>query len=677
MKKFLLVYFTTFSFYFSFAQNVAINNDGAAPDASAILDVKSTAKGLLVPRMTASQKGSIVSPATGLLIYQLDGTAGFYYNAGTSGSPNWLQLPSGLASDWSINGNAGTNPATNFIGTTDNLPLNIRVNNQKSGGIDPILMNTSWGYQALYAPTGQYNTANGMFALTLTTSGSFNTASGHGTLFTNTTGSNNTAIGFQSLSSNGIGVSNTALGFHSLHSNTTGFNNTAGGVNTLRYNTSGIQNTASGVGALYANTTGDNNTAHGYAALNSNTTGYSNVAFGMAALFSSTTQSNLVAIGDSALFQNGSFLPDGVTAAATKNTAVGSKALNGNSGGYGNTAIGFEAGYSMGLAWNNTAVGTGAMRNASGFGAEGNVGVGLNALYNTKNLHNTGVGVSSLYNNNTGIRNTAMGHSSLNGNVDGQNNSAIGYGALSSNVAGDYNSALGAGANVTAPDLTYATAIGAGATVSQSNSIVLGQISTPTNVGVGVTAPQARLHLKSNSLGNANSSQLMLEEDGDDYTRLTMKNSNSIASGKYWDLGSYTNATNAAARLSFYYQGVGDILYLKGDGNATLMGTLTQLSDSRLKRNIAPIRSSLHRLMQIGGYQYQWKEKARDQNLQLGVLAQEVSKTFPELVKKDEKGVLSVNYSGLVPVLINAVKEQQTIIDGLEKRLAEIERKLR
>jgi len=61
------------------AQNVGINDDGSSPDASAVLDVKSISKGFLAPRMTAAQRNAIVSPATGLLVYQTNETAGYYY----------------------------------------------------------------------------------------------------------------------------------------------------------------------------------------------------------------------------------------------------------------------------------------------------------------------------------------------------------------------------------------------------------------------------------------------------------------------------------------------------------------------------------------------------------------------------------------------------------------------
>lgn len=76
----------------TFAQCVGINADGSTPDASAMLDVSSTANGFLAPRMTAEQKADITSPATGLLIYQTDAPAGYYYNSGTPALPAWVQL---------------------------------------------------------------------------------------------------------------------------------------------------------------------------------------------------------------------------------------------------------------------------------------------------------------------------------------------------------------------------------------------------------------------------------------------------------------------------------------------------------------------------------------------------------------------------------------------------------
>ena len=61
---------------------IGINNEN--PDASAALDITSTTGGLLIPRMTETQRDAISPAATGLMIYQIDGTAGFYYYNGSS-----------------------------------------------------------------------------------------------------------------------------------------------------------------------------------------------------------------------------------------------------------------------------------------------------------------------------------------------------------------------------------------------------------------------------------------------------------------------------------------------------------------------------------------------------------------------------------------------------------------
>ncbi len=65
------------------------------PDASAALDITSTTSGLLIPRITAAQRALIATPATGLMVYQTDGTAGFYYNSGTPVTPVWTLVQSG------------------------------------------------------------------------------------------------------------------------------------------------------------------------------------------------------------------------------------------------------------------------------------------------------------------------------------------------------------------------------------------------------------------------------------------------------------------------------------------------------------------------------------------------------------------------------------------------------
>ncbi len=68
---------------------VAINTDGSLPNNSAMLDVKSTAKGMLIPRMSAAERDAIVSPATGLMIFCIDNNY-YYSNKGIPATPNWV-----------------------------------------------------------------------------------------------------------------------------------------------------------------------------------------------------------------------------------------------------------------------------------------------------------------------------------------------------------------------------------------------------------------------------------------------------------------------------------------------------------------------------------------------------------------------------------------------------------
>ncbi|MBC8486623.1 MAG: type VI secretion system tube protein Hcp [Bacteroidetes bacterium] len=91
MKLIVTCLFSVIMVYSTIAQNVAISDDGTyTADNSAMLDVKSTSKGLLIPRLNSFEKDNIPLPAHGLLIYQTDGEEGFYYNNGTPSAPEWI-----------------------------------------------------------------------------------------------------------------------------------------------------------------------------------------------------------------------------------------------------------------------------------------------------------------------------------------------------------------------------------------------------------------------------------------------------------------------------------------------------------------------------------------------------------------------------------------------------------
>ncbi|MCS6981220.1 MAG: hypothetical protein NZM65_03385, partial [Flavobacteriales bacterium] len=135
MKKiFLFLALYIFFSSRSVAQGVGVNTDGSNPDPSAILDVKATDKGLLVPRVhltDVTSQSPITSPATGLLVYNTNPSVtggngvGFYVWLGSS----WSRLDMSNSGDWRLTGNAGTSPATHFLGTIDAQDLVFRTNN--------------------------------------------------------------------------------------------------------------------------------------------------------------------------------------------------------------------------------------------------------------------------------------------------------------------------------------------------------------------------------------------------------------------------------------------------------------------------------------------------------------------------------------------------------------------
>jgi hypothetical protein len=122
MRKGIILIFVVSVFALKVQAQTGIGT--TAPNASAKLEIASTDKGLLIPRMTSAQRGLISLPANGLLVYQTDGVIGFYVNSGTSASPSWLRINT----DWTKSGNdisytAGNISTTGALtgGTTSSL----------------------------------------------------------------------------------------------------------------------------------------------------------------------------------------------------------------------------------------------------------------------------------------------------------------------------------------------------------------------------------------------------------------------------------------------------------------------------------------------------------------------------------------------------------------------------
>lgn len=122
------------------AQSLAINTTGASANASSILDVSSTNKGILIPRVSltnTNDAATIPSPANSLIVYNTNAAMangqgiGVYFNYGTPASPSWTKF-SGVADNWYKSGNSSTSASVNFIGTTDFVDLVFRTNNTEA-----------------------------------------------------------------------------------------------------------------------------------------------------------------------------------------------------------------------------------------------------------------------------------------------------------------------------------------------------------------------------------------------------------------------------------------------------------------------------------------------------------------------------------------------------------------
>ena len=306
---------------------------------------------------------------------------------------------------------------------------------------------------------------------------------------------------------------------------------------------------------------------------------------------------------------------------------------------FSNNSIGNYS-FSVGIA--NTASG----EHSSAFGQETNA-TGLSSLasgYDTT--------ASGAYSSAFGQSTTASGsHSTAFGNLSTATAFTSFSAGSDSHANGAASIALGSGANA---QNDYAVAIGNGATASAESSVALGYNVTAS--GVYSTA------MGINSFANGQGSTAMGSGTiASDYA--------SLAIGYFNDSGSTITSSNTFfdnSKTAFVIgNGVdndnrSDALTVLFDGTTTIAGDLSINSDARLKANIISLGSTLAKLLQIDGKRYSMK-KDENKKQKIGLLAQDIEKVFPELVS-ESNGIKSVNYQGLVPVLINALKEQNVLM---------------
>ena len=353
----------------------------------------------------------------------------------------------------------------------------------------------------------------------------------------------------------------------------------------------------------------------------------------------------------------------------------------------------FRVGRVLGTEWDKSNLGTNSFASGVGTIASGNLSVAMGDANIASGTSSTSMGSGTLASGisstaigdltrATGENSTAMGSSTT---ASGQSATAMGFGNISS---GFHSTAMGSGTLSTG---SHTTTMGLNTTARAHGSLTIGQFndsiinSSPTSwiatdpvfiigngssifnrsnaitvlknskTGINTSTPLAALHIV--ALDNSFDQSIRLES--------------TLGTASYCNIlydGSLKFRTfDATATYQWRDNTNNTRMNLTSSGNLFIDGVLTQSSDIRLKKNITPLQNSLDKIALLNGYQYNWIDASRGNALQSGVLAQEVEKQMPELVSTDAEGDKSVNYNGLIPYLIESVKELKQQIQELKK----------
>ncbi|MCF8222117.1 MAG: tail fiber domain-containing protein [Bacteroidales bacterium] len=339
----------------------------------------------------------------------------------------------------------------------------------------------------------------------------------------------------------------------------------------------------------------------------------------------------------------------------TENYFIGHESGNkvvpsGSSGKY-NSFLGYQAGKNTVSGRMNVALGYKAGINND---ADFNVFMGNEAGRINNGDYNMFMGHQSGYNNNNGNGNLFMGYNAGKENISGNSNILLGYSAGSNNETGDDNIFIG---KLTGTSST-----------SGSNNIVLGNQAMNTNVGgsdnviIGYMAGYYTGHpsIEENATGN-----VMIGYKAGYYNyysnKLYIDNSDTFDPLIYGDFADGS-----------------ELVKINGDLQHT--GTLSQVSDKRLKRDISVIGNFTDKLSKIRPVYFYWDRQSHPELVvndrrQIGLIAQEVEDLFPELVQTNGDGYLTVDYTKLPVILLGAIQSQQGLIKDQQERLDDLQEK--
>ena len=623
MRVLFLLVVTSFLSHVSRAQSLAINTTGAVANSSSILDVSSTTKGMLIPRVALLAKNNaapVSSPATSLLVYNTaiagsginQVTAGYYFWDGTQ----WTRVITDNKEVWSLNGNAGTNPLNHYIGTTDLTAFRIQTNS----------------FPAMY----------------------FNA------------NSNFIGIGDENPGENLVIKLNTRAVFP------------------VPDNFSGIQikptSAALGSANNYGLHIGLDNTLQSTARITNYESGDLWLGFSNYDALHLKNGSRFIGINEDDPKDNLTITLNSAAVVSTPDNYSGILLHSPFQAGGGN-----DQGLHFGL--DNTFMTTARlMNNESGdlFLGTNKIGmlnlkssnrfIGINEDNPKDNLTITlnPAAVVSTPDNYSGI----LLHSPF--QVGGGNNQGLHIGLDNSfmNTARVMNNESGdlfLGTNKI--EMIHLKGSNRYVGVNTSNPYHSFSVMIATNA-VFTTPYDGLSVMTPNNPANA-ASGLVVGSDPSNYFDKGVWN---------YDNGKIAFGTNNLEQVTITSAGdvgigiTGPSQKLHVIGNILASGTITP-SDIRYKKNIQPIISPLLKLNQINGVTYQYRANefpamGFTEANQMGFIAQEVEKVFPELVFTDKQGYKAVDYPKIMPVLVEAIKDQQVQINELKQKLENLEKRV-
>jgi hypothetical protein len=247
--------------------------------------------------------------------------------------------------------------------------------------------------------------------------------------------------------------------------------------------------------------------------------------------------------------------------------------------------------------------------------------------------------------------------------------------------------------SITSPRLLITSSTGQIRSTLGGPNEVLKMNSSATNIEWG--------SLSATSLSIPASTGDMLYYNGTNWVVLNVPNTSAGGSGVYYALtlpnaGSGNPSWQATTAFTVNGDNMGNCIAsaninlntfnLTGTGNININGKILsngiqELSDFRFKKNIRPLTNVLSKVLSVQGVSYDWKteefpQKSFSDKTEFGFIAQELEKYFPNVVLTDENGYKSVQYSHMVPVLLEAIKEQQRLIDQLQGAVSNLSKVL-